>query len=95
MKNSPGTIREKSPEIFPQTDRSCDGTDTDHYMQPDADTSVEQFDRTPTNPSAQNMIYVIIQSRFVLTVTDIDSIPVPSTERKRTLSGKTKNVLLN
>ena len=50
MKSTPGTIRENSPKIFPQTDRSCDGTDTDHYMQPDADTSVEQPHPTPTNP---------------------------------------------
>ena len=46
----PGTIRESSPEIFPQVDRSCDGTDVDHYMEPDADTSVEQPHPTPTKP---------------------------------------------
>ena len=28
----------------------ADGTDTDHYMQPDADNSVEQINPTPTNP---------------------------------------------
>ena len=50
MRTTPGTIRENSPEIVPQIDRSYDGTDTDHYMQPDADTSVEQPDPTPTNP---------------------------------------------
>ena len=50
MRSTPGTIRKNSPEIFPQTDRPCDGTDTDHYMQPDADTSVEQHEFTPTNP---------------------------------------------
>ena len=50
MRTTPGTIRENSPEIVPQIDRSYDGTDTDHYMQPDADTSVEQTDPTPTNP---------------------------------------------
>ena len=49
MSSTPGTIRENSPEIFFQTDRSCDETDMDHYMQPDADTSVEQTDLTPTN----------------------------------------------
>ena len=39
-------------QIFFQKDRSCDGTDTDHYMQPDwiRDTSVEQTDPTPTIP---------------------------------------------
>ena len=49
MRSAPGTIRENSPEIIPQADRSYDGTDTDHYMQPDSDTSVEQPDPTPTN----------------------------------------------
>ena len=48
MRNTPGTIRENSPEVIPQTDRSCDGTDADHFMQPDADTSVEQPDPMPT-----------------------------------------------
>ena len=28
----------------------ADGTYTDHYMQPDADNSVEQIDPTPSNP---------------------------------------------
>ena len=49
MMRTPGTIRENSPEIIPQTDRSYDGTDRDHDMQPDADTSVEQHDPTPNN----------------------------------------------
>ena len=49
-RSTPGNTRESSPEIKPQVDDSCDGTDTDHYMQPDADTSVEQIDPTPTNP---------------------------------------------
>ena len=35
---------------MPQADRSYDGTDMDHYMQSDADTSVEQPNPTPTNP---------------------------------------------
>ena len=50
MKSTPGTIREDSPKIIPQIDNSHDGTDTDHYMQPNADTSVEQIDPKPTNP---------------------------------------------
>ena len=50
MRSTPGTIRESSPEIIPQVDRSYDGADTDHYMQPDADASVERLDPTPTNP---------------------------------------------
>ena len=50
IRSTPGIIRENSPEITPQTDKSYDGTDTDHYMQPDADTSVEKLDPTPTHP---------------------------------------------
>ena len=49
MSSSPETLRDNSPEICPQTDRSCDGTDTDHYMQPDVNTRVEQPDPLPTN----------------------------------------------
>ena len=88
-------MRENSPVITRQPDRSYDGTDTDHYMQPDTDTTVEQPDPTPTNPAAQNMIYVIIQSQIVMTITDINSVPKPSTERIRTLSGNPRNVLWN
>ena len=40
-RSTPGTIRENSLEIIRQTERLCDGTDTDHYLQPDADTTVE------------------------------------------------------
>ena len=47
---TPGAIQKSSPENFPQVGRSCGGTDTYHYMEPDADTSVEQPDPTPTNP---------------------------------------------
>ena len=43
-------MQEISPEIILQTNRSYNGMDTDHYMQPDADTNVEQPDPTPTNP---------------------------------------------
>ena len=52
MRSTPGSIRENSPEIIPHTDRSYDitDTDTDHYMQLDADTSVEQPEPTPSNP---------------------------------------------
>ena len=50
MKSYPGTIQEDSSETLPHTDEISDGTNTDHYMQPDADTSVEQNDPTPTNP---------------------------------------------
>ena len=50
--------------------------------------------RLPT-PSAQNTIYVITQSQIVMTTTDIDSVPQPSTERIRTLSGNPRNVFWN
>ena len=59
-----GTTRESSPEIIPQVDNSYDGTDTYSDMQPDSDTSVEQFNPTPTNPAAQNMIYVITKAKL-------------------------------
>ena len=50
IRNTPGIIPGNSPEIIPQTDVSYDGRDVDHDTQPDADTSVEQPDSTPTNP---------------------------------------------
>ena len=50
MRSTAGNIREKSPELIPQTYSSNYRTDTDHYMQLDANTSVEQPDPTPTNP---------------------------------------------
>ena len=49
MRNTPGNIRENSPEVNPQPHRSYDERDVDHDTQPDADTSVEQLDPTPTN----------------------------------------------
>ena len=49
-RSTPGTIQEDPSEIFPHTRDIDDGTDTDHYMQPDADTSLEQTEPTPTNP---------------------------------------------
>ena len=50
MRNTPGTIRENSPENIPQPATMYDGRDVDHDRQPDADTNVEQLDPTPTNP---------------------------------------------
>ena len=49
-KSTPGTTQEDSSNILPHTDEMGDGTDTDQYMQPEADNSVEQIDPTPTNP---------------------------------------------
>ena len=49
-RSTPGTIQKDSSEILPHTHGIDDETDTDHYMQRDADTSVEQIDPTPTKP---------------------------------------------
>ena len=43
-----GLLKHSPPHTH--TDKMADGTDTDHYMQPDADNSVEQIDPTPANP---------------------------------------------
>ena len=50
MRSTPGTRPENSPEILPQPDTTYEGREVDHDTQPDADTSVEQLDPTPTNP---------------------------------------------
>ena len=80
MRNTPGIIPENSPEIIPQPDGSYDGRDVDRDTQPDADTSVKQFDPMPTNPAAQNTIYAITRSQIVTTTTDIDSVLQPYPE---------------
>ena len=91
MRSTPGTIPGNSPETNPQPDRSYDGTGMDHDLQPDADTSVKQTDPTPTDPRSSK--YGL--RRIVLTITDTNSVPQPSTERMRTLSGNLRNVLWN
>ena len=45
----PGIIQEDSPEILPHTDEIGDGTDTDHYMEPDAEVDVEPFSPSKFN----------------------------------------------
>ena len=50
MRSTPGTRPENFPEIIPQPDTTYDERDVDHDTQPDAETSVEQPDFTPTNP---------------------------------------------
>ena len=95
VRSIPGTIPRISAEIIPQPDRSYDGMDMDYDIQPDGDASVEQLDRTLTNPAAQNTTYVKTRSQFVMTTTDINSFPQPSTERIRSLSGNPRNVLRN
>ena len=51
----PGTIEDDSPEILPRTDEIGDGTDTDHYIEPDAEANVEPF--SPTNINPRNTKY--------------------------------------
>ena len=68
---TPGTTQQGSPEIFIHTDEGSDGTDTDHYMEPDAEANSELLNPTDVNPSAQNMIYVTILNRTVMTTTYI------------------------
>ena len=46
----PGTKNEDSPEILPHTNEIGDGTDTDHYMEPDAEKNFEPFSPTNINP---------------------------------------------
>ena len=45
-----GTIQENSPEYFGHTDGVGDGTDTDHYMEPDAEAKVEPLSPTDIHP---------------------------------------------
>ena len=49
-RSTPGTTQEDSSNILPHADEIDDGADTDQYMQPDADNSVEQIGPTPTSP---------------------------------------------
>ena len=50
MRNTPGNPHLCSPDIFPHTDELGDVTDTCPHMEPDADTSSEQPQNSPTNP---------------------------------------------
>ena len=45
-------------------------------------------------PAAENMIYVIIRSQNVMTITDIESFPLPPTERIRTLFRKSQECVM-
>ena len=47
---TPGTARERSRETFPQTEESCDLTDTYSFIEPDVETNSEQPNKIPTNP---------------------------------------------
>ena len=50
MQGTPGIIPENSPKTTPQPDGPYEGRDVDRDTQPDAHTSVEQLDPTPSNP---------------------------------------------
>ena len=45
----PGNMQEDSQEVFPHEDEVGDGTYTDHYMEPDAETNSEQLRSTDVN----------------------------------------------
>ena len=49
-RSTPGTTREVFPERFLQISGLSDGTDTDHYMEPDAQASSEQPNPTGQTP---------------------------------------------
>ena len=48
MYSTPEKIQDSSREVFPPTDGLYDGTDTDHYMEPEAEMFSEQPNPTPT-----------------------------------------------
>ena len=50
MRNTPGKPHVCFPEIFPNTDELGDVTDTCPHIEPDAETSSEQPQKSPTNP---------------------------------------------
>ena len=50
MRNTPGNPHVCSPDIFPKTDELDDVTDTCLHMEPDAETSPEQPQISPTDP---------------------------------------------
>ena len=52
---TPGTIQGDSPEIFSHIDEVGDGTDTDHYMEPDEEANLEQ--PSPTVVSLRSTKY--------------------------------------
>ena len=55
-RSTPGVIQEDPSNILPHADELDDRADTDHYMQPDADNSVERIDPTRTNPRSSKYI---------------------------------------
>ena len=50
MRNTPGTAQKCSPELFPRKEEFFDVTDTHPYMEPDVETSLQQPNKSPTNP---------------------------------------------
>ena len=70
--NTPGTSRERSLEIRPPMDGLCDGTDTYHYMEHDAEMSLEQHHPLLTSPAVQNTTHVTLRSLSVTTIAVIE-----------------------
>ena len=58
--NIPGTIHDGLPEFFTQTDEVVGGTDTDHYMESDADRNSEQL--SPTNANSRSTKHSLRQN---------------------------------
>ena len=56
MKSTPGTTHECFPEIFPQTDKVSDVTDTYPHMEPNVGPTSEQPGNSPTNPCSSKYI---------------------------------------
>ena len=50
MRNTPGSPHECSPEIFPDTGKVTDVTDTYLHIEHDVEISSEQPNNSPTNP---------------------------------------------
>ena len=91
LRNAPGTYGEIPQKLsLRQTEYM-----TDHYMQSEADTSVEQQDSTPTNPRSSKYDVRHNQSQIQMAITDFDPVPLSSTERIRTVSGTPRIVLGN
>ena len=70
-RNTPGNPHVCSPEIFPNTYEASDVTDTCPHKEPNAETSSELPQNSPTNPAVPNTIYVITRSLTAMTTTDI------------------------
>ena len=95
--NAPRTSRQRSRELFPQTDESCDLADTYSYMENVAEMKPEQPNPTPNNQRRLKNNWRHNRSLSAITTTDIVSWAalVCSTERIRRCSKSFKNALWN